>query len=240
MRQAHAYGDGHETRAGNPADPARQPGPCTASTARKGQQITCLSGVVWVTQANDTARHHPEQGPVVHHRPQGLDRGLRPQGGGHRRSVRPGTSRPPSSTRRTCRALPRRRRQEGAMLYQIHRYPADLIDVVRLADGQRVVIRPVLPQDEGLTAAFFGNLPAPARYDRFMSPMRASAAGPAQALHQRRLRRSPGAGRRGVRGRSRDRHRRSALRPQRRIHRWPSSPCRWPTSGRARASPAGC
>ena len=34
------------------------------------------------------------------------------------------------------------------MIYQIHRYPADLIDVVRLAGGQRVVIRPVLPQDE--------------------------------------------------------------------------------------------
>jgi acetyltransferase len=57
------------------------------------------------------------------------------------------------------------------MLYQIHRYPADLIDVVRLA-GRRVVIRPVLPQDEHLTAAFFGDLPAAARYDRFMSPMR--------------------------------------------------------------------
>ena len=37
------------------------------------------------------------------------------------------------------------------MLYQIHRYPADLIDVVRLAGGARVVIRPVLPQDEDLT-----------------------------------------------------------------------------------------
>jgi GNAT superfamily N-acetyltransferase len=57
------------------------------------------------------------------------------------------------------------------MLYQIHRYPADLIDVVRLA-GRRVVIRPVLPQDEHLTATFFGELPAAARYDRFMSPMR--------------------------------------------------------------------
>ena len=57
------------------------------------------------------------------------------------------------------------------MLYQIHRYPADLIDVVRLA-GRRVVIRPVLPQDEHLTATFFGDLPAAARYDRFMSPMR--------------------------------------------------------------------
>lgn len=58
------------------------------------------------------------------------------------------------------------------MLYQIHRYPAELIDVVWLPGGQRVVIRPVLPQDEGLTADFFGNLPAPARYDRFMTPMR--------------------------------------------------------------------
>lgn len=58
------------------------------------------------------------------------------------------------------------------MLYQIHRYPAELIDVLRLKGGQRVVVRPVLPQDEGLTTAFFGNLPAPDRYDRFMSPMR--------------------------------------------------------------------
>ena len=58
------------------------------------------------------------------------------------------------------------------MLYQIHRYPAELIDVIRLDGGQRVVIRPVLPQDEALTTAFFGKLTAPARYDRFMSPMR--------------------------------------------------------------------
>lgn len=58
------------------------------------------------------------------------------------------------------------------MLYQIHRYPAELIDVVQLTGGRRVVIRPVLPQDEGLTTAFFGNLTEPARYDRFMSPMR--------------------------------------------------------------------
>ena len=58
------------------------------------------------------------------------------------------------------------------MIYQIHRYPADLIDVVRLPGGHRVVIRPVLPQDEDLTSAFFRNLSAPARYDRFMTPMR--------------------------------------------------------------------
>ncbi len=58
------------------------------------------------------------------------------------------------------------------MLYQIHRYPADLIDVVRLDGGRRLVIRPVLPQDAELTRAFFGSLPAADRYDRFMSPMR--------------------------------------------------------------------
>jgi RimJ/RimL family protein N-acetyltransferase len=58
------------------------------------------------------------------------------------------------------------------MTYQIHRYPAELIDVVRLGDGERVVIRPVLPQDEDLTTAFFRNLSAPARYDRFMTSLR--------------------------------------------------------------------
>jgi acetyltransferase len=58
------------------------------------------------------------------------------------------------------------------MRYLIHRYPAEMIDVVRLAGGQRVVIRPVLPQDADLTSAFFSDLPAPARYDRFLSPMR--------------------------------------------------------------------
>jgi RimJ/RimL family protein N-acetyltransferase len=54
-------------------------------------------------------------------------------------------------------------------MYQIHRYPADLIDVLRLEGGERVVIRPVLPQDEDLTHAFFRDLSAPARYDRFMT-----------------------------------------------------------------------
>jgi GNAT superfamily N-acetyltransferase len=56
------------------------------------------------------------------------------------------------------------------MLYQIHRYPTDLIDVW-IGNGQRVLIRPVLPQDDELTSAFFGSLPARARYDRFMAPM---------------------------------------------------------------------
>jgi len=58
------------------------------------------------------------------------------------------------------------------MTYQIHRYPAELIDVVRLTGGNRVVVRPVLPQDEDLTKAFFRDLSAPARYDRSMTSMR--------------------------------------------------------------------
>jgi acetyltransferase len=63
------------------------------------------------------------------------------------------------------------------MLYQIHHYPADLIDVLHLSDGQRVVIRPVLPQDEAVTGAFFHDLRAASRYDRFLGPMRTLPAG---------------------------------------------------------------
>lgn len=57
------------------------------------------------------------------------------------------------------------------MTYEIHRYPADLIDVVYLG-GERVVIRPILPQDEDLATAFFGALSATARQQRFLSAMR--------------------------------------------------------------------
>jgi acetyltransferase len=58
------------------------------------------------------------------------------------------------------------------MIYQIHRYPAELIDVVVLPPGERVVIRPVLPQDADLTSAFFRSLSPRARYDRFMASLR--------------------------------------------------------------------
>jgi acetyltransferase len=63
------------------------------------------------------------------------------------------------------------------MLYQIHRYPADMIDVVHLSDPEgapadRVVIRPVLPQDDTLTGAFFQGLSSAARHARFMAPLR--------------------------------------------------------------------
>jgi acetyltransferase len=69
------------------------------------------------------------------------------------------------------------------MTYQIHRYPADLIDVVTL-NGERVVIRPVLPQDEDLTTAFFGGLSATARQQRFLSAMRSLPAGLVKRLTQ--------------------------------------------------------
>lgn len=57
------------------------------------------------------------------------------------------------------------------MAYQIQRYPAELIDVVRLTAGERVVIRPVLPQDRELLNAFFHGLSADARCSRFMHPV---------------------------------------------------------------------
>jgi RimJ/RimL family protein N-acetyltransferase len=58
-----------------------------------------------------------------------------------------------------------------AMTYQIHRYPAELIDVVHLTDGERVIIRPVLPQDRELMVAFFNDLSTDARCSRFMHPV---------------------------------------------------------------------
>ena len=59
----------------------------------------------------------------------------------------------------------------GEMIYEIHRYPAELIDVVHLRDSRRVVIRPVLPQDHELLAAYFRDLSANARCNRFMHPV---------------------------------------------------------------------
>jgi acetyltransferase len=51
----------------------------------------------------------------------------------------------------------------------IGRYPVHLIDVVRLTDGTRVMLRPVLPQDADLQRAFFRSLSAQSRYSRFMT-----------------------------------------------------------------------
>lgn len=57
------------------------------------------------------------------------------------------------------------------MTYTIHAYPVQLIDVVQLGDGDRITVRPVLPQDAGLTRAFVRKLSATARRFRFMTGM---------------------------------------------------------------------
>ena len=43
----------------------------------------------------------------------------------------------------------------GVVTYTIPRYPVHLIDVVQVADGSRVTIRPTLPQDAELQREFF-------------------------------------------------------------------------------------
>jgi GNAT superfamily N-acetyltransferase len=53
------------------------------------------------------------------------------------------------------------------MPYTIHRYPAELIDVVRGSAGERIVIRPVLPQDAELMQDFVRGLSAESRRNRF-------------------------------------------------------------------------
>jgi acetyltransferase len=52
------------------------------------------------------------------------------------------------------------------------RYPVELIDMVRLGAGQRITIRPILPQDDAVTKAFFQALSAPSRHNRFMRTFR--------------------------------------------------------------------
>ena len=56
------------------------------------------------------------------------------------------------------------------MTYYIPHYPVHLIDVVWMADGSRVIIRPTLPQDVELQRDFFRLLSAESRYCRFMTP----------------------------------------------------------------------
>ena len=57
------------------------------------------------------------------------------------------------------------------MTYTIPRYPVHLIDVVEVADGSRLAIRPTLPQDVELQQEFFRGLSAEGRYCRFMTPL---------------------------------------------------------------------
>jgi acetyltransferase len=53
--------------------------------------------------------------------------------------------------------------------YTIARYPVHLIDIVPAANGRRVTIRPMLPQDFELQREFFHSLSPMARYGRFMA-----------------------------------------------------------------------
>jgi acetyltransferase len=59
----------------------------------------------------------------------------------------------------------------AVMTYTIPRYPVHLIDVVRLVDGSRITIRPMLPQDLELQREFFRSLSTESRYRRFMGPL---------------------------------------------------------------------
>jgi acetyltransferase len=52
-----------------------------------------------------------------------------------------------------------------------HRYPTHLIDVVRLENASRVVVRPPLPQDRELHRLFVRTLSDEARYFRFMTKL---------------------------------------------------------------------
>jgi acetyltransferase len=58
------------------------------------------------------------------------------------------------------------------MSYRIETYPTRLIDVWSLADGRRVTLRPVLPQDAELEQALVRSLSPASRYQRFFAPIR--------------------------------------------------------------------
>jgi hypothetical protein len=53
-----------------------------------------------------------------------------------------------------------------------HRYPTQLIDRWTLADGRRVTLRPVLPQDAELEQAMVRGLSREGRYHRYFAPIR--------------------------------------------------------------------
>ena len=51
--------------------------------------------------------------------------------------------------------------------YQISHYPAERIDLWTLADGRRLLLRPMLPQDAGLFANWLAGMTPQARRQRF-------------------------------------------------------------------------
>ena len=70
------------------------------------------------------------------------------------------------------------------MSYTIERYPTRWIDVWRMADGRRLTLRPVLPQDAELEQALVRALSPASRYQRFFSPIRELPAGWPERLTQ--------------------------------------------------------
>jgi acetyltransferase len=68
------------------------------------------------------------------------------------------------------------------MTCTIPRYPAHLIDFVWSANGRRVTIRPMLPQDLGLQREFFRLLSPTVRYSRFLTRFDELPDGVAQRL----------------------------------------------------------
>lgn len=70
------------------------------------------------------------------------------------------------------------------MSYTIEHYPTHLIDVWTLADGRRVTVRPVLPQDAALEQAMVRALSPASRYQRFFAPIRELPAGWLERLTQ--------------------------------------------------------
>ena len=74
----------------------------------------------------------------------------------------------PTRDGRHCKATDGHAAMTYTMTYTIPRYPVHLIDFVSIANGRRVTIRPMLPQDFELQLEFFRSLSARARYSRFM------------------------------------------------------------------------
>ncbi len=58
------------------------------------------------------------------------------------------------------------------MIDRMRKYPPHLIDVMRLANGSRITVRPALPQDAELQRAFVRSLSEEARYFRFMTRLK--------------------------------------------------------------------
>jgi len=70
------------------------------------------------------------------------------------------------------------------MSHTIEHYPTRWIDVWHLADGRKVTVRPVRPQDAVLEQALVRSLSPASRYQRFFSPIRELPTGWLERLTQ--------------------------------------------------------